>query len=254
VFLVRTFDDARILAMQELGLEGSRALPEEVRATFHRRVNEILQAASHPQHATVPWLDLVRLCLFVEVVRHIRASTSTSSTSRMNSPISTGLPPMPITAAPLALARGVPRGLEGAALGGMNIIFVTGLPDGRGGAGINGIGVSRINGNMDASFRMSPDVLHERVGLLLGVVLGGDGQDARPVGLSTEEMDRYCPVGSREGADGGCCPICLEPEVAGEPVRKLPCSHAFHPSCCEAWLSTADTCPACRFQIQRGGE
>jgi len=259
VFSVHIFEDARILAMQELGLEGSRALPEEVRAAFLCRVNEILQAASNPQRVSVPWLDLVRLCLFVEVVRHIRTSSSTSSTSRMNSPIGTELPPMsmPLTASPLALARVGPRGLEGAHLGGatnMNIIFVTGLPDGRGGGGLSGIGISGINGNMDAPFRMSPDVLHERVGLLLGLVLGVDGQDARPVGLSIEEMDQHCPVGNREGADGGCCPICLEPEIAGEPVRKLPCSHAFHPSCCEAWLSTADTCPACRFQIRRGGE
>jgi len=161
VFSVHAFEDARVLAMQELGLDGSRALPEEVRATFHPKVKEILQAAPNPQRNSVPWLDLVRLCLFVEVVRHIRASSANSSASssngamQMNGPIATEFPlmSMPMTSAPLALARtGAPRGFNGGPLGntaGMNVIFVTGLPDGRGGGGLSGIGISGINGNMD---------------------------------------------------------------------------------------------------------
>ncbi|CAK0815417.1 unnamed protein product, partial [Prorocentrum cordatum] len=66
-----------------------------------------------------------------------------------------------------------------------------------------------------------------------------------------EEIERHCPSGPREAADGDVCPICLEEAVPDEVVRKLQCGHVVHKECCEAWLATADACPMCRSQVQR---
>lgn len=265
VFLCRVFEDARLLAMQELGLEGARALPAEVRASFHRKAKAILEAAPRQSGPTIsPWLDLVRLCLCVEVVRHLKAARNGASwESGGTTPASAAPLPSPLAAQLVrpfgpweALAAGPerrglrPEGPPGRH--GMDVIFVTGLPHGDGIASISGIGFTRVVGAGEGPFRLDPDFLRGRVGLLLEVLLGGpDGIFGRPSGLTTEEMDQHCPVRVRGAADGDRCPVCLEPNVAGEEVRALPCSHEFHRECCEAWLATADTCPTCRFQIQR---
>ncbi|KAI9005526.1 hypothetical protein DFJ74DRAFT_712572 [Hyaloraphidium curvatum] len=55
--------------------------------------------------------------------------------------------------------------------------------------------------------------------------------------LPLPELDRIAPVVSPgiSSAALGDCPVCLEP-VAG-PRRSLPCGHAFHPPCIEAWMT-----------------
>jgi len=48
--------------------------------------------------------------------------------------------------------------------------------------------------------------------------------------------------GAAEEADSSCT-ICIEDFQEGERVRRLPCGHAFHTSCVDAWLSKKPTCP-----------
>jgi hypothetical protein len=50
-----------------------------------------------------------------------------------------------------------------------------------------------------------------------------------------------------QDAMGGSCLICLE-ELLGEQIV-LPCFHAFHASCAEAWLKEKPVCPACRSDV-----
>ena len=41
------------------------------------------------------------------------------------------------------------------------------------------------------------------------------------------------------------CSICLCDLVAGEVARTLPCKHAFHAACIDAWLTeNSHVCPA----------
>lgn len=42
------------------------------------------------------------------------------------------------------------------------------------------------------------------------------------------------------------CSICLEDLQAGQSVTLLNCSHKFHRTCAQHWLSNAVTCPMCR--------
>lgn len=63
-----------------------------------------------------------------------------------------------------------------------------------------------------------------------------------------------------EGKDGedNECTVCLDAMVAGEEVRKLPCSHMFHQKCIDSWLLDKRKCPLCNLDIIKhfglGGE
>lgn len=45
------------------------------------------------------------------------------------------------------------------------------------------------------------------------------------------------------------CAICIEPHVAGDNVRILPCKHIFHKKCIDPWLYERQTCPICKLDI-----
>merc|ERR1712150_206351 len=210
---------------------------EEVWASFKRKAQGILEAAPQQQAPNAVRLNLVRLYLCIEVVRHLKApSRGASSAWGRSSP----QPPAPV---PMETFHGDP---------GMNIIFVGDWPPPAHWHAGNGLSIPRA-AQGEEPFRVYPDYLRERVSILFELLLGGsvEARLGRPMGLSAEEVDCHCPTSTQESTDGSHCPVCLEAFVAGDLVRKFPCSHAFHRECCEAWLATADTCPTCRFKIQR---
>jgi len=59
---------------------------------------------------------------------------------------------------------------------------------------------------------------------------------------------RYVP---REGAApaDATCSICLADFEAGDELRALPCSHAYHIGCIDQWLKTSRQCPCCRREL-----
>mmetsp|Transcript_19676 Transcript_19676/g.47718 ORF Transcript_19676/g.47718 Transcript_19676/m.47718 type:complete len:183 (-) Transcript_19676:52-600(-) len=48
--------------------------------------------------------------------------------------------------------------------------------------------------------------------------------------------------------DDGCA-ICMEQYFENQAMSKLPCSHTFHQTCAEQWLSRSSTCPVCMAQV-----
>ena len=51
-------------------------------------------------------------------------------------------------------------------------------------------------------------------------------------------------------ADGSAaCAICLSEFHEAEQLKQLPCSHLFHGSCIDPWLSKRNACPLCKQQV-----
>lgn len=274
VFGVRLFEEARGLAMRELGLDGLCALPDEVSASFREKATGILEASRQgtDQQAITARLDIVRLCFCTEILRHIhgpsRGLSSTLGLSRSA--------PAPAQQTSGLDGRRIPRDMAeviARTMGSttnMEMLFVMGGPRSPGsrmmlvglsgsGPGMGAIHTIVPGGGLTiggSSIRMEPSFLQDRVVVLLETLLMTEGLHltgggAGPVGLSAEEMDQQCPLSTRCGVDENCCPVCLENSEAGEEIRTMPCGHKLHRQCCEAWLRIADTCPMCRFQVPR---
>jgi hypothetical protein len=67
-------------------------------------------------------------------------------------------------------------------------------------------------------------------------------------GVTKEQVEEYCaatPFISSLNI-GASCPICLGEYQTEESVRTLPCVHAYHADCIDAWLKTCNNCPLCR--------
>jgi len=45
------------------------------------------------------------------------------------------------------------------------------------------------------------------------------------------------------------CAVCLEPQIAGQTLRSLPCLHNFHIDCIDPWLRIKPVCPVCHIQV-----
>ncbi|TVU26946.1 hypothetical protein EJB05_29522, partial [Eragrostis curvula] len=55
-----------------------------------------------------------------------------------------------------------------------------------------------------------------------------------------------------EDDDLGGCAICLDEEFEeGQELSVMPCSHAFHTQCINAWLGQSNMCPLCRHALPR---
>lgn len=67
--------------------------------------------------------------------------------------------------------------------------------------------------------------------------------------LPTKKVDK-----EMLGSDGKAeCSICMDAVELNTEVTVLPCTHWFHYSCIEAWLSQHNTCPHCRRSIDSVG-
>ncbi|XP_022211469.1 E3 ubiquitin-protein ligase RNF181 homolog [Drosophila obscura] len=46
------------------------------------------------------------------------------------------------------------------------------------------------------------------------------------------------------------CSVCKEPLQVGDVLKIMPCKHEFHEPCLIHWLTEANSCPLCRFQLE----
>jgi hypothetical protein len=46
------------------------------------------------------------------------------------------------------------------------------------------------------------------------------------------------------------CSICIEPFQLNDTVKRLPCGHCFHATCCLPWFERKHQCPYCRYDVE----
>jgi hypothetical protein len=239
VLFCRSYREAHFIAMRILGIDGQTPLPQEVRASFQEKATDIVEAPNVEENTT-PWLDLVRLCLCVEVVRHLKSSTMGRPMGHDGS----FAPGWQTSNMPMSI---ISQEMSGD--GDRNIVLVS---SSFGDSGAPGFISLRIQpGPGMGQYRINPIFLRQRVNTLLEALLADSIQnDGAPRGMSPAELDRLCPVHLNEACDLSRCPVCLEDQKHGEEVRSLPCGHYLHSPCATAWLTTADTCPTCRCKVR----
>jgi hypothetical protein len=62
-------------------------------------------------------------------------------------------------------------------------------------------------------------------------------------------LNYSCPACSLCAVSKHTCTICLGEYEGGEELRRLPCLHAFHRPCIDAWMASNHTCPICRLDL-----
>ncbi|ONK61916.1 uncharacterized protein A4U43_C08F34890 [Asparagus officinalis] len=76
--------------------------------------------------------------------------------------------------------------------------------------------------------------------------------DSETRGLNIDVINSLQANQYKKDADSGSsdCAICLAEFGEGELLRVLPsCSHSFHVSCIDTWLSSHSDCPLCRKKV-----
>lgn len=54
---------------------------------------------------------------------------------------------------------------------------------------------------------------------------------------------------SPRGQEERKCMVCMEPFIAGDVLRALPCLHRYHQRCIDEWLTRSPECPICKRDI-----
>jgi hypothetical protein len=47
------------------------------------------------------------------------------------------------------------------------------------------------------------------------------------------------------------CVICMNQYKQGEKILTIPCCHIYHSECIKDWFKSNDTCPICKFKLDR---
>lgn len=76
--------------------------------------------------------------------------------------------------------------------------------------------------------------------------------DNGPPPAEQDKIDSLPTVSVDEENAGTECKVCQEEFSRNENVLEMPCKHLYHSNCIVPWLKLHDTCPVCRYSLNKG--
>ncbi|XP_065910002.1 E3 ubiquitin-protein ligase RNF115-like [Dysidea avara] len=76
--------------------------------------------------------------------------------------------------------------------------------------------------------------------------------DNGPPPAEQEKIDNLPTISINAENEGTECKVCQEEFSKDESVLEMPCKHLYHSSCIVPWLKLHDTCPVCRYSLNKG--
>ncbi|KAF1893845.1 hypothetical protein Lal_00002384 [Lupinus albus] len=76
-------------------------------------------------------------------------------------------------------------------------------------------------------------------------------REVRTVPASKAAIESLKKVNLEKGMSRESCSICLEEFNGEEEVLAMPCKHMYHQECIFHWLQRCDTCPLCRYSMNK---
>ena len=65
------------------------------------------------------------------------------------------------------------------------------------------------------------------------------------------DLHKSCYKTRDQTEEGDVCAICDIDFEEGQNLVKLPCGHRYHRRCICGWFTVANTCPLCRFEMEK---
>ncbi|EQC32347.1 hypothetical protein SDRG_10094 [Saprolegnia diclina VS20] len=72
---------------------------------------------------------------------------------------------------------------------------------------------------------------------------------APPASKSVVESLPVVHITEEDVAKNQDCAVCKDMFAVKDEIRRLPCTHDFHPDCILPWLAQHNSCPVCRFEL-----
>ncbi|XP_019433500.1 PREDICTED: probable E3 ubiquitin-protein ligase RHC2A [Lupinus angustifolius] len=86
---------------------------------------------------------------------------------------------------------------------------------------------------------------------VVNMMIEESAREVRTVPASKAAIESLKKVNLEKGMTKESCSVCLEELIEEEEVLAMPCKHMYHQECITNWLQRCDTCPLCRFSMNK---
>ncbi|CAL0305387.1 unnamed protein product [Lupinus luteus] len=86
---------------------------------------------------------------------------------------------------------------------------------------------------------------------VVNMIIEESARAVKTVPASKAAIESLKKVNLEKGMNPESCSICLEEFIEEEEVLAMPCKHMYHQECIINWLQRCDTCPLCRYSMNK---
>jgi hypothetical protein len=106
-------------------------------------------------------------------------------------------------------------------------------------------------GSMDSDFQINDNQRMENTMQLINMMSGGERHN--PVKQNVLDLlpESKLKEVKKLPQDKKSCVICLEDYKENDTILTIPCYHIFHKKCVIDWFKNDNTCPICKFKINK---